>query len=36
MLSLSEEKIVIKAISELSASLPYAEPLSKINAQVKE
>jgi len=36
MLSLSEEKIVIKAIGELQASLPYAEPLSTINAQVKE
>jgi hypothetical protein len=36
MLSLAEEKIVIKAIGELQASLPYAEPLSTINAQVKE
>jgi len=36
MLSLSEEKIVIKQIAELQASLPYAEPLSLINAQVKE
>ena len=36
VLSLQQEKVIIRELNELRKSLPYAEPLEKIQISIRE